>query len=110
MESVFCHKRLTIGSALDPSKTGQICDGPAAAKAGEPTSTVLKLSDGQSIPKSLLEKYSTPVIGQSIVARFHQRYEAEDNESKPDFDFWKNTEIEMAFSDVYISAIQSQFR
>ncbi len=68
-------------------------------------SEILALQDGAAIPFELYQKYDSRVIGASIVARIQKRNDSAPAQ-KPDYDFWKDTQIQMAFEEKYFDSIQ----
>lgn len=67
---------------------------------------VMRLKDGDSLPKDLYDRYDSRLIAASLVARYHRADEKDGNSKNPEFDFQKNSLIEMEFDSKLVDSIQ----
>ncbi len=66
---------------------------------------IMALKDNEIVPASVYKKYSSKLIGASIVARKHDSDESAANVADPVYDFRKDSKIQMAFNEAYIESI-----
>lgn len=74
---------------------------------------IVQLSSGATVPKEFYRTHDSRAIAASIVARIHRLREKKSSSttvstslSKDDFQFWKDTEIQIAFWDQYAESIE----
>jgi hypothetical protein len=67
---------------------------------------IMKLKDGDVLPAEVYQNYDSRLIGASLVARYHQSDEVDGNSDKPEFDFEKNTLLQLEFNPELIKGIQ----
>ena len=61
---------------------------------------VLRLKDGQAVPSDVYTRYSSALIGASIVQRLHLSRETDANEAAPAYDYRADAIIQMKINDV----------
>jgi hypothetical protein len=66
---------------------------------------LVSYANGQEIPKKVIEKADSRSMGRAIVARIHRLKDGKD--LKTYYDFYRDTEIQMAFDDARIDQIRA---